>query len=164
MSRGTTLTLLALALAACSSDANPDATKPGATVLEWQLADSDRESIRAAKISDSKTSEHAFESEVTDGAKIKVNVELETATVEFEEDGKVVTHAAPVKLKIEAVDAAGFTLSPLRCMGPHYTMDLPPAHDMILQCYVKVTKPRTDVSFVVYAYGDGHIDDGKPKP
>lgn len=156
------ITLALAFLVACSSDANPEATKPGATVLEWELADSDRESVRAAKIGDVEVSEHAFDGEVSpEGVKVKVNVHLETATVEFEEDGKLVTHAAPVRLKIEAVDAAGFTLSPLRCMGPHYTLDLPPAHDMILQCYVKATKPRWDVSFVVYAYGDGRIDDGK---
>lgn len=154
--------LLVTTLAACSSDANPDATKPGATVLEWELADSDRESLRAAKISEVAASQHAYQGVLSNGVEVKVNVQLETATVEFEEDGKLVTHAAPVKLKIEAVDAAGFTLSLQRCMGPHYTMDLPPAHDMILHCYVKATKPRTDVSFVVYAYGDGHIDDGKP--
>lgn len=156
--------LFVAALVACSSDANPDATKPGATVFEWQLADSDRASIVAAKISEVEAAQHFYEGVLPNGDKVKVSARLETATVEFEEDGELVTHAAPVKLTLEAVDAAGYTLSLTRCMGPHYTMDLPPAHDMILQCYVKATKPRTDLSFVIYAYGDGRVDGGKPSP
>lgn len=150
---------------ACSKDKSSDATQPGATVLSWELAKSDRDSIRAAKVSDTKALELEYEGSVSmENIKVKVKVHLETATVEFEEDGKPVTHRAPVKLRVEAVDANGFTLSQGKCMGPHYTMDIPPARDMILHCVVEATKPRYDVSFTIYAHGDGHIDDGKAKP
>lgn len=157
---------LALALAlACTPGSDSEATKPGDTVLTWELASSDRESIRAATIREVKSIDLDFDGQVTpDGEEVKVKVHLETATVEFVEDGATVTHAAPIKLSITAVDAAGFTLSASSCNGPHYTMDLPPAHDMTLHCYVKAKKPRYDVGFTIYAYGDGRIDDGRPKP
>jgi hypothetical protein len=152
-----------LVLAACTK--NPDATTPGTTVIAWQLADSDRSSIRAAKLTDVKTQTFTHDAHPTKDTTVKVEVTLETATVTFEEDGKQVVHRAPTKLAVKAIDAGGFTLSKSKggCMGPHYDMNLPPSLDMILHCTISAKKPRYDVGFWLYAYGDNRIDDGNPK-
>ncbi|MCA9620586.1 MAG: hypothetical protein KC731_16300 [Myxococcales bacterium] len=158
--RSVTILLVATGLAACSSSASPDAAKPGDVVLQWDLKESDRASIRSAELADHETFDLHYQGTVTNDAKIDVEVHLKTAKATFEEDGKTVTHAAPVKLSMKVVDAKGFALSKPSCSGPHYTLDLPPASDMILHCVVRANKPNRDVSFSLYAYGDGHIDDG----
>jgi hypothetical protein len=156
---------LLLALIACGSDKNDNPTKPGSVVLTWTLAESDRLSIRSAKQADAKSQELDFAEAVDVDKKVpvKVKVTLETATVTFEEDGKQVEHRAPVNVKITAVDANDFTLTNAKCMGPHYDMQLPPGRDMILHCTVRAKKPKYDLLLTVYAYGDGHIDNGNPK-
>lgn len=155
-----------LALAACASEKNDNPTKTGTVVLDWQLADSERVSIRTAKQTDSKTQILDYEDAVDFDKKlpVKVKVFVETATVTFEEDGKQVEHRAPVKVTVTAVDANDFTLANGRCRGPHYDMHLPPGRDMTLHCTVDAKKPRYDVDLTIYAYGDGRIDDGKRKP
>ena len=151
-----------LLLAACSpSNANP--SPPGTNVLHWQLGDSDRTEIRTARQTDTKTTTLAYEAHPTDDTSIKLNVTLDTATVTFGDPGKEVTHSAPTRLVLTVADAGDFTLSAPKCMGPHYDMALPPSRDMILHCTVKAKKPRYDVGFTIYAYGDGRIDDGVMK-
>ena len=153
-----------LALVACSKDA-PDATKAGTTIVSWKLADSDRVPIRAAKISDNKTATTDFEFHAADMSDqtVKLAITLETATVVFTEDGKEVTHAAPIKVDIAVKDANGFKVEGHPCSGPHYDMAQPPGKDMILQCDVGAKKPRISAGSWIYLYGDGHVDDGRAK-
>ena len=150
-------------LAACK-ESNPNPTKAGATILTWQIGDSDRTTIRTAKLTDIKVADYDYDA-VTADTKVKLKVHLETATAVFVEDGKEVTHTAPTKLEVKVVDANDFTLSTKTgaCGGPHYDMALPPSRDMILTCRVIAKKPSYDVGFWLYAYGDGRIDDGNPK-
>lgn len=155
---------IAVALVACSKK-NENPTKAGASILAWELKDAERESIRAAKTSDAKVADVDYTAKLTDDSRVKVKVHLETATVVFAEGGQEVTHASPIKLGVTLVDGADYTLAPGKCMGPDYKLAAPgeAPRDMILLCTVKATKPNTEASFMIYAYGDGTIDDGNPK-
>jgi hypothetical protein len=156
---------LLLALVACGPEKNAHPTKAGTEFLHWELATSDRETIRAAKQTDVKSQTLDYTALLAGEEKLpfKVKVQLETATVTFEEAGKQVEHRAPVKLSLTVVDGNDFTLSNAKCGGPHYNMELPPGRDMILHCTAHAKKPRYDIGFTFYAYGDGRIDDGNPK-
>ena len=144
------------------SKSNPNPTPNGTTVSSWELARSDRAAIRGARTSDAATKKLAYVAHPTDDTAVELALELETATVVFEEDGKEVTHAAPIKLRVDVVDNGDFTIGEGKCMGPHYALAAPgqAPRDMILHCVFKATKPSYDVSFTIYAYGDGRIDDG----
>lgn len=154
---------LALAVLGCQPS-NPNPTAAGTTILSWELAQSDRETIRSAKLSETTVKDFDYEAHPTDDTTVVVAVHLETATTVFTEAGEQVTHRTPVKLSLKLVGGADFTLGNGRCMGPHYKLAAPgeAPRDMILHCIVKAKKPRYDVSFTIYAYGDGTIDDGRP--
>jgi hypothetical protein len=157
------IVVLALVVVGCHRS-NPNPTAPGTTVLAWELAQSDRETIRSAKLSESTSKDLDYVAHPTDDTTVKVAIHLETATTVFSEAGEEVNHRAPVKLSVKLVDGADFTLGNGTCMGPHYKLAAPGAapRDMILHCIVKAKKPSYDVSFTIYAYGDGTIDDGRP--
>ncbi len=150
-----------LCLVGCTKK-NENPTPAGATILSWELSQSDRESMRSAKLADVKVQDLEYTAHPTDDSSVKVKVHLETATVVFVEAGSENTHSSPTKLSLTLVDGADYTLDRGKCMGPHYKLAAPgeAPREMILHCIVKATKPNADVSFSFYAYGDGRIDDG----
>lgn len=157
------LALFAVGAAGCSKK-NENPTAAGTSILAWELAQSERASIRTAKTSDVKVQEVDYTAHPTEDTAVKVKVHLETATVVFEEDGKEVTHTAPIKLGLTLVDGADYTLDDGRCMGPNYKLAAPgeAPRDMLLHCTVNATKPNAQVNITIYAYGDGTINDGQP--
>ena len=161
-----TLWVCLLLVAACSKN-NPDATLVGTQILDWQLAQSDRETIRQAAASSVKAQDIDYVAHPTDDTEVKLKVHLETATVKFEEGGRQVTHTAPIKLSVVVVDNGNFTLklSDRNCAGPHYQLAAPgdAPDEMLMDCYFHAKKPNYDVGFFIFAYGAGKIDDGVMK-
>ncbi len=154
---------VALCLAGCTKK-NENPTAAGASILSWDLSQAERVSIRTAKTSDVKVQDVEYIA-TAGGDPIKMKVHLETATVVFSEADAERTHASPIKLGVTVVDGADYTFSNAKCMGPDYKLAAPgeAPRDMILFCTVKAKKPNADVGFMIYAYGDGTIDDGNPK-
>lgn len=152
-----------LCLVGCTKK-NEHPTPAGASILAWDLSQAYRVSIRSAKTSDVKIQDLDYTAHPTDDSSVKVKVHLETATVVFTESGREVTHTSATRIELTLVDGADYTLGNGKCMGPHYKLAAPgdAPRDMILHCIVKATKPNDDVSFTIYAYGDGTIDDGRP--
>jgi hypothetical protein len=156
--------LVALCLAGCTKK-NENPTPSGANILAWDLSQAERESVRAAKTSDVNVQDIDYTAHPTEDTSVKVKIHLETATIVFNEGGGERTHSSPIKIGMTLVDGADYTLDRGKCMGPHYKLAAPgeAPRDMILHCIVKATKPNAQVSFTIYAYGDGKIDDGVAK-
>ncbi|MCB9578289.1 MAG: hypothetical protein H6717_14790 [Polyangiaceae bacterium] len=165
MLRPTIVILVAILTPACSKS-GPTPTTKGSSVLSWKLADSDRVAIRSAVTSNASTKHVSYVAHPTSDTSVALALDVETATVAFKEDGKDVTHTAPIKLEAKASDPAGFALGPASCKGPHYQLAAPGAapRAMVLTCYVHARRSQGDVGFQLYVYGDGTINDGQVKP
>ena len=150
--------LMLLWLPACSK--NPSPTAVGATVLDWKLSQSDRVSIRSAKRSEPSKKSVAFTAEPSKDTKVQLALDVELATVTFEEDGQQTTHTAPVALSGKVVDGADFTLGPAACQGPHYQLAAPgqAPREMVLMCTLRAKKPNVDALITVTLYGDGRVE------
>src|SRR5688500_14359991 len=129
---------VAVCLVGCTKK-NENPTPSGANILAWDQTQAERESIRTAKTSDVKVQGLECAAQPAEDTAGKVKVRLETATVVMTEDGKEVTHAAPIKLGLTLVEGADYTFSDGKCFGPHYKLAAPgeAPHDMILHCIVK---------------------------
>lgn len=156
----TRLLFVALGLIACDKTTSSTPTAPGTTVMTWELAKADRVAIRTAKLGEVKSTTHEHVAKVGDQTIAKLKVHVDTAAVEFDEDGKKVSQTAPVKLRIEAVESNGFTLTPKDCKGPQYWDNVTEASPQVLRCSLNAKKPKHDLGFMIYVYGDGHIEDG----
>jgi hypothetical protein len=152
------------AIVACSkSNSNP--TPAGATVLDWKLALADRPAMHAATTTDVQAKDIAYDAHPTDDTTVKLQIHLETASVTFEETGVKVTRRSPIALVVKVVDGNDFTIGNGKCGGPNYPLTAPGdvPNEMLMDCRFKATKPRFEVGFMIYAYSDGHIDDGLMK-
>ena len=156
-----TLWVVLFAVTACTKH-NSNPTPAGTVVLDWKLAQADREPIRAAKTTDVQTKDVEYIAHPTDDTNVKLQVHLETATVAFEEAGSQVTHRAPIALVVKVVDGNDFTIGNGKCGGPNYQLAAPgeAPRDMLMDCRFKATKPSFDVGFMIFTYADGRIDDG----
>jgi hypothetical protein len=131
--------------------------------MEWDLAQSDRESIRDASTSNRKVFDVEHIGYPSKETPIKILVHLETATVVFPESGANVTRSAPVKMKLTSSDSNGFTLSGSHCLGPHYLMETKTPNQMLLLCTIRAVRTGRNVLVSFAAYADGSVDDGRPK-
>jgi hypothetical protein len=153
-----------LTTGACGPKSNPSPSPSGATVIDWRLAQSDRDAIRQAATSDVKVFDREYTAHPTNDTAVKLMVHLESATVVFREADEQVSHHAPIALTVKVLDGGDFTFGKVTCMGPHYKLSDPETGplDMLLHCYTHATKPSYDVGFTMYAYADGTINDGNP--
>lgn len=151
--------LLAVVLTGCPKK-EATVTAVGARVVDWKLAQSDRESIRIAPTSDVISQQKQLTSHPTNDSTVVLKVSAEFATVTFSEDGKDVTHSAPVSLTAEVVEGGGYTFGAVNCSGPHYQLAAPgeTPREMLLQCSVRVKKADADVLINLTARGDGTLE------
>jgi hypothetical protein len=146
-----------LMIGACSRSSGPSAP-----VIDWALDRSDRASIRTARQSDQTTRAFAFEVHPTADTAVELWLTIGLATVTFQEDGREVTHSAPVSLSAGVVDDGGFALGPADCRGPHYPLtDQGDAQQslMMLMCTVKARRPNVDGLFTLVVAGDGRVSE-----
>lgn len=146
--------LLVLVLSACPKKA--EGTAAGTRVIDWKLAQSDRESIRSATTAEVVKKEVPFTSHPTKDSTVVLTLRLETATVTFTEDGKPTTHTAPISVSADVVEGGGYTFGATQCSGPHYQLAAPgeAPREMLLQCSVRVKKSDADVLVSFTARGD----------
>jgi hypothetical protein len=151
--------LALVALVGCK-DKNANPTAAGAVVLDWKLADSDRTTIRNAKVEDVKSQDIDWVDQPTDDTQVKLKLHVETAKVTYDEDGKTMSLPAPVVVKATVVDAGDFTFSKPSCGGPHYPMGAPGEMptNTLLQCRISTHKPRYEVGISFEIDGSGKVE------
>lgn len=152
-----------LLLAGCS-DKNDNATPTGTTILAWDHTQSERASMKTAKLGERKTTNVAHKTKLADGSPVEVGVTVETAPVTLDEDGVTKEYVAPVRVTVTLDKNADFTFAEGKCIGPNYQTARPTPREMLLECRVRARKASADVVLALDILGDGRVEDSVAAP
>lgn len=155
-----TLTFLFVALSLCACPKKPEGTAAGTRVIDWKLAQSDRESIRGATTAEVAKKDVPFTAHPTPDSTVVLALHLEVATVTFTEDGKPATHTAAISVSADVTENGGYSFGTPQCAGPHYQLAAPgeAPREMMLMCNVRVKKSDADVLISFTVRGDGKVE------
>lgn len=151
-------------------------TAPGTMLFEWDLTKATRTSVRTATIGARKTYDKKVH--VTEASSpFTVDLHIEAAEIDFEEDGKKVHHVAPVLLRAKLASNAKWEVSGKCGDGPHYKMPsvgaggalmTPP--EMVQECSLRyhlndglVFTSTYRLGTLLQIYGDGEVSVVGPK-
>lgn len=150
-------------------------TPPGTVLAEWDSTKSTRPEFAKATIGPRTSKDVKVTATRKDTPPIELAVHVETAPVDYVENGKPIHQEAPVAIKIAIKDNTGWELSGKCLDGPHYQMpragaagELITPLGMVQDCAIKehrragvIFKSLWSVGFSLNFYGDGTI---KPFP
>lgn len=151
--------VVSLFAAAGCSDKNDNATPLGTVILSWDHTQSERASMKTAKIGERKSTNVAHKAKLADGSTVEIGVALVTAPVTLVEDGVTKDYLAPVLLSAKLDKNADFTFAEGKCTGPNYQTARPTPREMIVECRVRARKSSADVVLALDVFGDGRVAD-----
>lgn len=142
---------------------SPVETPHNTQVLDWDLQQSDRASIRTGIAFEPRRMSMAYVARPTPDTSVTLAIELTSARVTFTEDDVPVTHTAPIKFDVRVLDGGGYQFERVACMGPHYKLAAAgqTPEEMVMHCWFRVTRPNANVGFTIYVWGNGSISDGR---
>jgi hypothetical protein len=154
----TTRAGLLVAQIACGPRTNP--TPKETKILDWSLAQSDRDSIRSASLTD----KAAHDVEYVDAETgVTLALHIETARAAYTEAGKAMTLPAVTALTATVVDARDLILAKPSCRGLFYDMAIPPT-TTILECMLRAQRPSYDHIVFMQLDGSGMLVPGSGPP
>lgn len=148
-----------VAAGGCGSKKNKNPTPVGTAVVTWDHTQSDRASMKTAKIGAHKLVNQVVAMKMVDGSTVKLEITAGVAPVTLHEDGVDKAYHAPVKVTAKVIDGADFTFDRPKCAGPHYQMGSPTPPEMLLDCTLHATKPDAELMLAFDVFGDGRMVD-----
>lgn len=166
-----TLAAAALACSALGCGQSNAVTPAGTVLAEWDSTKASRAPFAKATIGARTSKDVKVRAAPKDTPPFELVVHVETASVDFVEDGKDVHQQAPVAIKIAVKDNTGWELSGKCLDGPNYKMpSVGPGGELVTplgmsqDCQISqhrraglIFKSEWHVGFSLIFHGDGTI-------
>jgi hypothetical protein len=150
-----------VALAGC---APKDATAPGTSIVAWDASKSSRPTIVTAKVGAHAQKDATITWTPVLGHAVVASVHVETAPVDYEEEGHHVSQTSPVAVSAKLVQN-DYWKATGKCDGPNYQMPstgpdgaLVTPQGMILDCMINIEQGGSNEILSMRITGDGKVE------